>query len=235
MHKLKDPTLEQLTEKAISGDIGARARLTEHPAMWLLLDEVSAWAARTYKLERDEIRENVLVAIFNRLETLTRPSDLEGWCYGVAKNYCLNQLRHLRIEKRYQELELANQQSRRGRRHGVPVEPSYLVPSPEEELLAKEQRRLLREALQRAIQSLPDSPDSLVKAWMEGKTAKQISEETGLPLSTVYRRVTKMQKAFLKELLSEIEAVRGQTQSLQTTIENEKLIARYMLEELRAK
>jgi RNA polymerase sigma factor (sigma-70 family) len=244
MANLRDLTLAQLTKRSMEGDIEARTLLIEHPATMRLLDRVSEWAYRRYKQDPDEIKDFILVKLFNSINTLKDPSRLKEWCYGLARNHCLNQIRHLNVEEKYQELKLAEEQGRFGKWHGKPLIPPHLASSPEEELLIKEQgqqeelvieelRLHVREMLVRLEQVFPDS--SLMEAWTEGKTLKQISVEKGLPIATVARQLKKMQKAIVTEFLSEIETIRGQMQSSQAVIEDEKMITRYILEGLRAK
>jgi RNA polymerase sigma factor (sigma-70 family) len=233
MNNLRDLTFEQLTKRAIEGDIEARTLLIESHMIMQLLDSVSYWASKKYKQDPDEIKDFILVKLFNSIKTLQDPSQLEAWCYGVARNYCLNQIRHLNVEEKYQELKLAEEQGRFGKWHGKPLIPPHLVSSPEEDSLIEEQRLHVSEVLRRLKQSFPDSP--FMKAWVEGKTLRQISEETGVSIVTVARQLKKMQKAIVTEFLSEIETIRGQIQSSQAVIENEKMITRYILEELRDK
>lgn len=217
----------------MDGDIEARTLLIEHPATMQLLDRVAHWAYRRYKQDPDEIKDFILVKLFNSINTLKDPSQLTKWCYMMAKNYSLNQIRHLNVEEKYRELKLAEEQGRFGKWHGKPLIPPHLASLPEEELLIKEQELYLKEVLKRLKQSFPDS--SLMEAWAEGKTLRQISEEMGVPISTVARRLKNMQKALITDFLSEIKTIRGQTQSSQSVIEDEKMITRNILESLRDK
>jgi RNA polymerase sigma factor (sigma-70 family) len=244
MNNLRDLTLEQLIKRAMEGDIEARTLLIEHPSTMHLIDQVSNWAYSKYKQDPDEIKDFLLVKLFNSINTLKDPSQLKKWCTMMASNYCLSQIRHSNVEEKYQELKLAEQQGRFGKWHGKPLIPPHRASSPEEELLLKErgqQKDLLieelrlhvREMLERLEQSFSDS--SLLEAWAEGKTLRQISEKTGIPMPTIARRLKKMQKVIVAGFLSEIETIRGQMQSSQSVIEDEKLITRYILEGLRAK
>jgi RNA polymerase sigma factor (sigma-70 family) len=244
MQNLKNLTLEQLTIRAIEGDIEARALLIEHPAILQLLDRVSSWAYQNYKQYPDEIKDFIRVKLFNSISTLKDPSHLNKWCYMLVRNYCLNQIRHLNVEESYQKLIIAKHEGQFGKLHGKSLPPPHPASSPEEQMLIKEQiqqeellieelRLNVREVLERLLQSSPDS--SLIKAWAEGKTPKQISEETGISIKTVFRQLKKMQKAIVTELYSQIETIRGQMQLSRVVIEDEKMIAHYILEGLRDK
>lgn len=233
MHNLRDLTLEQLTERAMKGDLEARSLLIEHSQVTQLLNKVSGWAYRRYKQDPDEIKDFLLVKLFNSINTLKDPSQLRKWCYEMARNYCLNRLRRLNVEEKYQELKLYQHQGLFGKWQGRPLIPPQFESSPEKEILIEELRLHMRAVWGRLKQSFPDS--SLIEAWAEGKTVKQIGEETGESMATVYRRLNKMKKAIVTEFLSEIEKIRGQMQSSQSVIEDEKMITRYILEGLRDK
>jgi len=236
MSDKENPTLEQLTKSAMGGDIGALYSLIEHPKTQRLLDQVSDWAFAHYKQDKDEIKEVLIGKLFNRIDTLSDPSRLKGWLYQVAKHHSLNQLRHLRIEEQYKEMVSAEQRNRFGTWHGESLVPPRAVSLPGDEHFGEEQQIAVRDMIQRATQRATESfPKPVVEAWRDGKSAREISEATGLPVAAVYRLLKKIQKAIVTESLSELEAIVGQMESVQSNIENEKAITRGILEVLRSK
>jgi len=229
LNDVDNNTLECLTEKAINGNKEALTALIQHPKFIQLLDNISAWAARKYNQDKEDVRENVWIRIYNNIETLRQSSRFEEWCYQVTKHYCLNEIRHQQVERDFQD-KVRNQNREDKRRGGKPLVQPKLVPTQEQELLIKEQELVLKEVVRKATEKFPKW---LVDAWSIGKTPKQIIEETGQPPSTVYRMLKKLEKAIIDESLSEIETMRSQMQSSQTEIESEKKITRNILERLR--
>jgi len=234
--------LEEVIKAAISGDLEARASLVEHPAVQELLARVSKAASAEFNVDRDEIKEHLLVKLFNRVEELRKPENLRAWCHFVARRYCLNVNRHLIVVKRYEELVKANQ-SRFGRWQGAPLALAHDPSTPEEELIKKEEEEILRERalilkkrIQKATRDATRSfPESLVNAWAAGKSVKEISDETGIPMATVYRQLKGAQKRIVTEAISEIETIRDRMQASHSMIEYEKWITRMILEGLKAK
>lgn len=99
------------------------------------------------------------------------------------------------------------------------------VMSQEEELDQKEQA-LLRDGLESKIHRIAwhvfdsSAPEekTIFSLWAEGKTLQQVSEETGLALSTAHRRLKKLQRALVEEvgkgIIEEIGEVRAEERGI---------------------
>jgi DNA-directed RNA polymerase specialized sigma24 family protein len=195
-------TLESLTEKAISGDDEALTLLVEHPQLKKVLNDVSKWAEKKFKQDRDEIRDFLTTALYYKIETVSNPRRLDLWLSKVAKSYSLNEIRRKRKEH-YYIVEIEHDRYDSKKRNDYIMVQSTPVPTPEQELLDKERASLMENAVRKATKSFPPK---MVDAWASGRSVKEIIEETGMPASTVYRTLKKMQKA----IISEIETMRNQ-------------------------
>lgn len=197
MNDISDFISERLIEKAISGDREAMTSLIEHPEMLQFLGKVSAWAAWKYKQDIDEVRQAILIKLYEDINTLRNPRALKHWCYSVAKSYCLNQIRHSNVERSY-----LNDMQRRSlgdrRRGGVPLIQSTDVPTPDLEFL-------FEEGVRRATKLFPKE---IVDGWRMGKPPKEIAQDTGMPITTIYRILKNMQKGIIEGTLSEIKVIR---------------------------
>jgi RNA polymerase sigma factor (sigma-70 family) len=220
----------------MEGDMGALYSLIEHPTTQRLLDHISGWASKRYKQDKDDVREALVAKLFNRVGTLKNPAYLKRWLYEAAKRHSLNQLRHSEVEKRYQEAVLAEHSKQFGTWHGEPLAHPSAAHLPEDDPYGEGQQVAVRDMIRRAaLRAIRSFPEPVAEAWAAGTTAREISEETGLSVVTVYRLLSKMERAVVAESLSEIESIMGQMESAQSDIENEKVITRGILEVLRSK
>jgi RNA polymerase sigma-70 factor (ECF subfamily) len=122
-----------------------------------------------------ELAGDVLQATFARASErghTARPETIKGWLFQVAFREALTARR--RRESR-------DQANRRLAALGLPA-----AEAPEDGLI----RRETVEAVRRALESLPDEQEKVVRARLyEDKTFAEIAREAGLPLGTVLTRM----------------------------------------------
>ena len=220
--QVSDITLEHLITDAMSGDRKAFTSLVLHPKMSRLIDDVSAWAAWKYQQDRDDVRQVIVIALYNRITTLRDASHLEDWCYAITRGYSLNEIRHRKKEISYLEDSKSRSQQAK-KREGKPFVEYETASTPEEDFL-------MEKGMRRATRSFPKE---IVGAWVIGKSPKQIAQETGRPISTIYRILKNIRRAIIDETLSEIGTMRSQMQATQSKIESEKELTRSILAGLR--
>lgn len=181
-----DITLEHLIEKAAGGDKEALDPLINHYKVIQLLNEISAWAEWKYRQDREDFRQIMVVMICINIHTIVNPRRLKPWCYSTARHYCLNEIRHRKVES--SGLDKIKDQ--------YMVQASSLL-TPEQILLKKERESLRKDALRRVTARYPEW---LVSAWSPEKETKDIIRETGKPASTVYRLLREMQQEIIREV-----------------------------------
>jgi RNA polymerase sigma factor (sigma-70 family) len=115
--------------------------------------------------------EDILQDVFSALVETSRLLTIEhvtGWLFRVARNRITDLLRS-RLE--------------------VPLDFEDLLPSPDAGPEAEYARRLLLEALERAIGELPpDQREVFIAHELEGRSFKNIAAATGVPLNTLLSR-----------------------------------------------
>jgi RNA polymerase sigma factor (sigma-70 family) len=126
--------------------------------------------------------EDILQDVFGRLieanEMLVPIEHVTGWLYRVARNRIADLFRARRPE-RFSEIAPSHDD----------LAFEELLPSPDDSPDALLERQLLFEALEVAINELPrDQRDVFVAHELDGKSFKQISEETGVSVNTLLSR-----------------------------------------------
>lgn len=185
---ISEINLEHDIEQAVGGDTGALASMLKHPKTEKLIDRVSTWAAREYKLDQVEIKGVLLLKLCSRIQTIKNIRGLDLWLFSIARNYGLDE-----IERRTKEElccdEIKHRASESKRHNGHSMVQSTTVPRLDRDLI-------INEGVRRATKS---HPKWLVDRWAIGETAKEIAEGTGHPISTVYRLLRKMEQDIIKE------------------------------------
>ena len=174
-----------------------------------LFAKISVLASAKYKIEVDQINQELHIVLWEKIHTVRSFQKLAGWLYRVASNYCLNQIRHQRSEIARQDILRRGQQPST-RRNGVPMVEFTAVNLPNQEpedneTLEKFQKAAL-DKLQKATESFHPA---LVDGWINHTPRKIIKEQTGLSLPTVYRRMKELLKiadAIKKEFEAEVAA-----------------------------
>ena len=184
---INDPRLKSLFLKAKTGDGEAFNLLFTDSRIWRPLTTISFSVANLYRQDGDEVRAHTLEQTWKKIDSIKDFTHLCPYCHTVARNYCLNQIRHNNVVRDYSHDQTKTRESRK--RGGKPMVDFTTVPTPEQELQ-------IQEALQRATAPFPTW---LVEGWRDGKSASELSEGTGRSLKTVYRKLKELQKAIIKE------------------------------------
>lgn len=199
---INDITLNPLIQEAVRGNEEALDSLIMHPEMSRILDDVSAWAEWMFRQPKDIVKQELLLKLWAKLDTIRDHNRLAPWLYTIAKHYCLNEIQHERLETARHD-KIMDQSREATRLGGKPLVQSTPELTPEQVLLQIEQEeeedRVRRERLERLRKAITPFPKWLVEGWSLGKTPKEMAQETGVPLSTIYRNLKNMQKAIIKE------------------------------------
>src|ERR671926_150470 len=202
---MNDPAIEanlkRWMPRIIRGNRRALKKLMRAEWMLLLLYRIAEWAERRKKIEVDEERGNDIQEIITeriraKLHLIKNSNHvpwskcIPKWCYVVAANLCEDIRKrnaHFLIDREVDAVSLTS-----------------TLPSPEEELERKEQapiRKKLKLKIPTTAVEVRDAaaPDErqILSLWVEGCTLKRIAEETSIPLSTVQRKLKKIQKAIV--------------------------------------
>lgn len=130
--------------------------------------------------DAEDILQDVLSRLIETNELLVPIDHVTGWLYRVARNRIADLFRARRPE-RFSEIASPGNESE--------LSFEELLPSPEDGPDALLERGMLLEALEDAINELPrDQRDVFVAHELDGKSFKQISEETGVSVNTLLSR-----------------------------------------------
>lgn len=163
-----------------------QARAGEPAALQAVLEGLQgqAWAiARDFIRDWDEaadLAQEILVEVSRSLPALRDPERLEGWCAILGQRVCLawkqrEQRRRLVLGALQIEEECED-----------PSIASRPFGTPEERLLADEQRRGLREALQKLSRQ---SRQILELFYLDGRSLREIAAQLGVSENTVKQRL----------------------------------------------
>jgi RNA polymerase sigma factor (sigma-70 family) len=192
----------QQSLKGNKANAKACAVILNNPNLLGILDNVATRAAGIYHQDADELWQIMVDGIYKYPDKISEALNKESWFYEIAKNYCLNEIRHQKVVSSGAK-KIKRQQQSGTKINSRPLIQSTLVTTPEQELLEKEHEILKKEQgirLQEAVQKVSKRfPKWLVDGWTDGNSAKEISETSNKSLATVYRRLKDMQKAIIKE------------------------------------
>lgn len=209
---------EKIIADAIKGDRESLDRVRFSEWFTTGLHEISTNAAYRYRLDADEIGDAVFDKLSAKIQTIKNPKNrpltdcLLAWCRKTAKRICLNKLRHNRVKKNYLDRMMAdeNKNGTRKSTEGISTPlPSPDANSPDKTLVEKEAaagREYVKDGVYLEVKKELDnsSPTDIrvVILWGVGKMKlKQISEATGIPISTVQRHLTAWQKRIIKNTI----------------------------------
>jgi RNA polymerase sigma factor (sigma-70 family) len=175
---------ERMISKTATADTAGLASLLEDANTVRLIDQVSKWAERNYKHDREDIRQALFMKLYTQIDAIRNPRALDLWLYSVAKNYCLDESRRQKSESTAAKRNSTQPQE--------PLTPEYL-------LREKEVLRRLR----LATRSLPAEIEEIVDRWVRGESAKKIANETRKSIKTIYRILTRYKKALIEQVTRE--------------------------------
>jgi RNA polymerase sigma factor (sigma-70 family) len=143
--------------------------------------------------DAEDILQDVFTSAVEKLSITEPVNNLAAWLYTVTKNRIIDWYRKKKLRK----------VSLEGDEEGVSLEG--LIASSgltgEQEFI----RGIVDEALGDALEELPDNQREIfVQQAVEGKTFREISEETGIPLNTLIAQ-KRYAILFLRQRLKEIK------------------------------
>ena len=137
----------------------------------------------------EDCGQEAMIRVWRNLADYRGECALESWVYRIAANCCMDWLRKKKRDKSV-SMEPMREQG------FDPADPS---PGTEEQVVAKDERQRLREA----IAQLPDDQrEALILTQLEKIPYEEVAQSLGISEGTVKSRVNRA-KARLKEILSE--------------------------------
>ena len=182
-----------------------------HPWIKKTVDSISTSLGREFELPPEDIRLFIIDELFSEIHTVTNPNHrspcecLYAWTHKGAFYHCINETRHLKVVKRYEEAIM--HQRRSGKLNSVSILRSAST-SPLDQLLEKEEEHEresqtleVRARVRRIVTSYPHDHITIAYLWGNLSMApKRIAAEIQTPVGTVYGRLESMQKAVIKEI-----------------------------------
>lgn len=186
-----EPSDEVLAQRSQTGDADAFAELMRrhHSSVYRIAYHMSGSAE-----DAEDLCQECFLKLHTALPRYDRRWPFYPWFYRIAVNVCIEFARRKRNQPIW--ASLFSPRGRADREGPVPETPST-APTPEEELLAGEQRRELLQALK----ALPPSHRAiLVLRYLEGRSYKDIAQILSVPERTVGIRLLRAKQALRREL-----------------------------------
>ena len=177
---------ELLLRRAQSGDPDAFGQLMEplEQLVWRV-----CWHYTGNREAAEDCGQEAMIRIWRNLANYRGECALESWVYRIAANCCMDWLRKKKRDKSV-SMEPMQEQG---------FDPADTSPGTEEQVVAKDERQRLREA----IAQLPDDQrEALILTQLEKIPYEEVAQSLGISEGTVKSRVNRA-KARLKEILSE--------------------------------
>ena len=177
---------ELLLRRAQSGDPEAFERLMEplEQLVWRV-----CWHYTGNREAAEDCGQEAMIRIWRNLANYRGECALESWVYRIAANCCMDWLRKKKRDWSVSMEPMVEQG----------FDPADDSPGTEEQVVAKDERQRLREA----IALLPeDQREALVMTQLEKVPYEEAAQMLGVSEGTVKSRVNRA-KARLKEILSE--------------------------------
>jgi DNA-directed RNA polymerase specialized sigma24 family protein len=220
------PELDRVIEEARDGSAEALYKVLFSLWTMRLLDRVSDWAWRRYKVALDKEGESVQDVIFKAIRrsigTFLNPNNvswracLRAICYRIARNHSLNVIdRERKLEKNYQD-SFTYEHTPFSRDHRPVIEPcSPAMTAEEEKELEKALERedaiwagrasAILERLQQIIKTLTPDEQAILRLWAQGNTIPQTAAALDKPTSTMGRKQKKLEMLLVEEVEGLIE------------------------------
>ena len=176
---------ELLLRRAQGGDPEAFGQLMEplEQLVWRV-----CWHYTGNREVAEDCGQEAMVRIWRSLESYRGECALESWVYRIAANCCMDWLRKKKRDRSVSVEPLREQG----------FDPADDAPGTEEQVVQKDERRRLREA----IRQLPDDQrEALILTQLEKVPYEEAARALGVSEGTVKSRVNRA-KARLKEILS---------------------------------
>ena len=176
---------ELLLRRAQSGDPEAFERLMEplEQLVWRV-----CWHYTGNREAAEDCGQEAMIRIWRNLANYRGECALESWVYRIAANCCMDWLRKKKRDWSVSMEPMVEQG----------FDPADDSPGTEEQVVAKDERQRLREA----IALLPeDQREALILTQLEKVPYEEVARALGVSEGTVKSRVNRA-KARLKEILS---------------------------------
>ena len=133
------------------------------------------------QMDAEDVAQEALLRLWNYCERLSADRNLEALAVKVAKNVCVDIYKERNIYEDEIKVDVASPPSQ----------------SADAELHAKEVQLKIDEAMERLN---PRERDLLKARQLEGKSAEEISEQTGIPKSSVKSMISMARKKLKTDL-----------------------------------
>lgn len=133
------------------------------------------------QMDAEDVAQEALLRLWNYCERLSADRNLEALAVKVAKNVCVDLYKSRNIYEDEIKVDIASPPSQ----------------SADAELHAKEVQLKIDEAMERLN---PRERDLLKARQFEGKSAEEISEQTGIPMSSVKSMISMARKKLKTDL-----------------------------------
>jgi RNA polymerase sigma factor (sigma-70 family) len=131
--------------------------------------------------EAEDILQDVIYELIEAYRLMQPIEQVGAWLYRVARNRIIDRFRKQRLS--------AGDELRAGTRDEESLSLEDLLPSPDDGPEAAYARRVLFDELEAAIEDLPEEQRSVFVAHeLEGRSFKEIAEETGVNINTLLSR-----------------------------------------------
>jgi hypothetical protein len=177
-----------------------------HPWTQEMIDRVSTATASQFNLNQEDLAEFLADKLRSDIHTVTNPNHksmcdcIEAWSRTVLEHRSINLLKHLKVVKRHEEY--VGHLNSCGKRNSIAVLKSN-VPTPEEELLAKEEKPIWNSRMtdtRSTVRRIITEDLIIAYRWGRGDKPEQIAEDIHKSVKTVYRKLGNMQKAIIEEI-----------------------------------
>jgi len=121
-------------------------------------------------VDRDDLFQDIFLAVWRALPAFRGDASVRTWLYRIAHNVALTWRARDR-RRRFRESPLEN------------------------EIDSGAEMDLRRLALKRAVAAMPPGDRTLILLWLEGLSAAEIEEVTGIRAATVAVRLSRIRKA----------------------------------------
>lgn len=146
--------------------------------------------------ESEDLLQDVYVQALSNLNVLEAVDNLTGWLYTVAKNKVIDWYRKKRLPTVSIDEPIEN---------GLKFEDVLAEEMPDS--MDDETRELVSQAIMDAIDELPEKQRYVfIQQVVEGRTFRELTEETGEPLNTLIAR-KRYAIQFLQSKLHEIRKI----------------------------